>query len=181
MSNPDCEVCQGRGHVRLPLYRKMAITSEVPEPPGPSGREYPCPECGDDDRVPIRRAVALSTRRDIPGYLPDEAIDRVRFSTAHALVDFLVLEGLITFTVEHEAKEFKTRVGAKIAAVHPSGADQLEAQIAARQQDVAARVVERAIADIDNWGSMYARKDIEKYMAAGFIRGALRRELEGSR
>ncbi len=177
MAKQDCEICQGRGVVRLPIYSRLSAVyfqSEltVEQMPRPSSREYGCPECGlavNEGKVAVLDAhVMVDTRA------PAEYEVHARRNAAHRLVDMLLERDYITFsTYEHNSRDLKRPVVATLAVVSKGAAAAMEERLRQRQDQLAKAVADEAIKQIDNWGSHYGRAAVSKEDAGRFIRVAL--------
>lgn len=180
MTNPDCEVCCGRGTIRLPLYRRTALVSHDLgniASMDDASRTYPCPECSDvvaSDNVAVLNAFAVVDSRyeRAPRYM-----EMVKESTAHLLVDELLKAGFIRVECGPPiAGEFKFKAVATLAAVSQAHVATLKQRIAERQEELAIEVVAVAEEQARHWGSHYTGRNgpIEKGKVLEYLREALR-------
>jgi hypothetical protein len=170
----DCEICRGRGLVRLPLYRRATVSFEATATSiEESYREYPCPECS--DQAPLERVAVLDVHSMV-----DARIDTPEFrehAMRHAalrLVDELLKADFITLE-RGKTDTFRERypVVATIGVVSKKQVATLERRIADRQDEVAKVVALEAKKQIDNWGSHYGHADILKRDAKAQVDSAL--------
>jgi hypothetical protein len=170
----DCDICQGRKKIRLPIYRRaMAFSADVLPDPVESSREYPCPECADVTR--IERVQAVRQETFAPAYINDARfIDHVRSGLARQIGAFLMDNGYIKFERSPDDEKYmRFAMRATVGVVRPNQLDNLEERIAERQTEVASAVVQEAERQINNWGSYYGHAAIDKDQATRFVRESL--------
>lgn len=173
----DCEICQGRGTIELPIRRRL---SAVPYRPDAvmaieaSSKSFPCPECAPSapaDRLAIVRyhAVVNMQIRD-PAFLDD-----VKASAAHSLVEGLLRGGYVTFKRGPECADgFTYEMVASIGVVAPAHVATFEQRVAEHQEALAREVMAEAVAQIQNWGSHYGHRTISKEQAYDSVASALK-------
>lgn len=174
MTKHDCDVCQGRGLVRLPIYRPLKVTAiDIAPEPVESSRQYPCPECG--DAVSIGHVGALREESFVASYINEPGfIEHVKEGLAHLLAGQLLKDGYIKFRRgPTDSQEMRFQMVATVGVVHPSKLDTLEQRIAERQDVVAREVANEAVRQIDNFGSYYGHADILKQTARHLIEESL--------
>jgi hypothetical protein len=176
MTKHDCEICQGRGTIRLPIYRraKLAVSISAASVIDESSRQYPCPECSETvpyARVGIVGALqSIDTRIDDPKY-----INHVKDACAHSLVDKIINGGYLK--VESgpvDDKEMRQAFRITLGVVSQQQIATLEERVAKQQIDIAREVATEAAALINNWGSYYGHADILKGDAIQFIDDAIK-------
>jgi hypothetical protein len=174
MAKYDCDICQGHGTIRLPLYRRvMAFTAEPDVTMQESSRSYPCPECS--DKVPfaqvgvVTSTVTIETRISDPKYL-----EHVKHSAAMGLMDEIIRAGYVQIEVgPDDTREFRREYRVTLGVVSPKQVATLEERVAGRQTEVAHAVVKEAEHQINNWGSFYGHADILKRDATRMVREAI--------
>lgn len=140
-----------------------------------TSRTYACPECG--PKVEHERIALYYTEDDASSvYIGEtgyqEAVSR---RSAHAFVDMLLRDGYIKQMSGPVDKDRMTyTIRSELGVVSPSVVATLEARIAERQGEVAAKVADEAIRLIDHWGSHYGTTTVRKDEAARFVREALK-------
>ncbi len=177
MTKYDCEICNGRGTIRLPIYRRvsaLAFSTEAIQDIGESSREYPCPECS--EAVPFARVgvvgsiTAMDTRIDDPKY-----IDHVKNEAAHALVEEIIKGGYIKIERGPEdTQELRREFRVTLGVVSQRQVATLEERVASRQIEIAQQVASEAEAQINNWGSYYGHPDILKQDATRMVRESIK-------
>lgn len=153
----DCEICRGRGTVRLPIYRRITSPgpAAVSTPSEAPFRNYPCPECSDTitpERIFIVRQDSLvdSSIRS------DDFTSHARRSMAAGLVHEALENGLIEFTRGPENWADMTKpMRATIGVVSPRHVTTLEQRVAAHQDQLAREILSEATAAIQVWNSAY--------------------------
>lgn len=165
--NHNCEICRGRGTIRLSVHRPLDITALKSSAVAPAeiipSRDFPCPECS--DVVPITKVHAeqLETLADSRYEGDPSFMEHVRESLAFDLAAHLLRHGYIYFERRPTNRlNYQFAMRATIGVVTKKQADSLEERIAARQIELAQEVVTEAKAQIDNWGSDYGHTDILK-------------------
>lgn len=175
MAKYDCEICCGRGTVRLPIYRRAtAFVADLAPTIEESSREYPCPECS--EAVPFARVgvvdaiKAMDTRIDDPKY-----IEHVKRTAAHSLIDQLINGGYLKVesgpaNTAEMRQEFRITLGV----VSQKQVATLEERVAERQIEIAQETAAEAEHQINNWGSYYGHADILKRDATRMVREAIK-------
>ena len=174
----DCEICRGRGQVRLPRYpyttaRLGQGTAEV-ESIGAASRDYPCPECSnrvDENRV----AVVVSFDRMILDKPMDGAIEYEIKHASHKLIDQLLRGGYLTV----EQRRFGTdelELKVSLGVVAKNVVASLEERVVQRQAEVATEAADEAKRRIYECGSYYTGREgrIDKNLAADYVDEALK-------
>jgi hypothetical protein len=102
---PDCDICQGTGHVRLIRHRELQCAPTPAEEMialDQMYRTFPCPQCV--PMVPYRKVCA---NRVISEYDVDEARkfqEPIKRSLAAAFGVYLLRKGLISFTTDESER-----------------------------------------------------------------------------
>jgi hypothetical protein len=172
----DCDICGGsrtvRLHVRQPLMAyALSEQSLTATDLKMSSREYPGPECS-EEKVSLHRLQAVSTMREAPREVP---ISYVKDSVAAALLH--ELRPFITFKkgpVDEFSRTYEVRGTIAVA----TSSNALEAQVAARQTDIAESASAIAEAEINAWGSALGWTTISKADAVRFVRESIRRAVK---
>jgi hypothetical protein len=175
MTKYDCEICCGRGTIRLPVRRRVVACTfnELPAMEE-TAREYPCPECSEAvpfAHVGIVGAIqAVDTRIDDPKY-----IEHVKHAAAHSLIEEIINGGYVKIQkapadTARMRQEFRVTLGV----VSQKQVATLEERIAERQIEIAQEVASVAEARITNWGSYYGHDDISKRDATREVREAIK-------
>jgi hypothetical protein len=182
VSRYNCEVCLGRGLVRLPLYKSprvspssaLAISASVDL----DYRDYACPECS--DVTPVVRVHAMHAETHVASYVEDPAfVGHVQDILAHQLAAHLLRNDYIEFRRGPEdTRELQWQMIATIGVVPKSKLDDIEQRVAARQTDVAREAIEEAKFQVSNWGSHYGRSEILKRDAVRLIGESLQRAID---
>lgn len=177
MAKYDCDICQGRGTIRLPIYRRlsvMAFAADAMSDVEESSRSYPCPECS--DAVPFAQVgvvssiMAVETRIDDPKYL-----EHVKRSAAMGLMAEIIKAGYVKVeSGPDDTREFRREYRVTLGIVSPKQVATLEERVAERQIDVAQEVAAEAEHQINNWGSYYGHADILKRDATRMVRDAIK-------
>lgn len=178
MTKHDCEVCCGRGKIRVPVYgRVMAFDPLAAETMTESSREYPCPECS--EVVPVERLAVTAERRFIfsePENDP-QFMEAMKRQMAHALIDGLLEKDLVKFErgpTDTTQMRFEMRM--TTAVVSPHQVATLQERVAEHQEALAREVMAEASRQISNWESHYTGTEghIQKAQAVDSVREALR-------
>ncbi|HWK44889.1 MAG TPA: hypothetical protein VNT30_09220 [Stellaceae bacterium] len=180
-----CPICQGSRTVRLFVYhpvttKPLARQARLED----SSRTYPCPECTrkavSEEHVTILQHTAVFGAT----YLVREGLEIYAMRTAAAALSRRLLDDqFIKFSYFPNVLPGSTEVVATLAAVAPSHVASMEQRIAERQGDVARRVVEQAVREIEIWGSAFGGTggSIHKEMAVEAVKMALIRVLSTPR
>ena len=171
----DCEICCGRGTIRLPLYKRAsAVAVNASVAMEESSREYPCPECS--ETVPFARIgvlgamQAMDTRIDDPKY-----IEHVKRAAAHSLIEEAIKGGYVKIeSGPPDSRQLRQEFRVSLGVVSQKQIATLEERVAARQIDIAQEVAAEAVAQIDNCGSYYGHVDILKRDAARMVRDSIK-------
>lgn len=177
----DCDICGGRGKIRLPVlsnpdasaYRQRSIAIQHV---GESSREYTCPECSevaDDNRV----MVAWSQQEYPAHYDRDPDFMRsLEIATARHLADLMIKDGYVRFVEDPVRDDRMTKaLRAYVGVVAVGAAKRIEDRISERQFDVANEVIANAAEQIRFWDSRYTGPEghINKGQAIGEMKAAL--------
>lgn len=177
-----CDICNGRGKVRLPVYREASVRYDEAASISPAmdtaNREYPCPECS--PRPDVVNVELFRTRHDIDSRIPVDARERyVRDQAAHMMAEALKNSGHLRITVgQLDTRRMCHPVNATLGVVSQSVVASMEARIAEKQAEVATQVVDLAIDKISHWGSHYGHTMLHKEQAYASLREALKQALE---
>jgi hypothetical protein len=177
MTKYDCEICRGRGTIRLPIYRRVAAfvvdaaTASVMEE---SAREYPCPGCSESipfARVGIVGALkVMDTRIDDPKY-----IEHVKHACAHSLIEEIIKGGYVKIErAPPDTQQMRQELRVTLGVVSQKQVATLEERVASRQIEIAQEVANEAEAGINNYGSYYGHADILKRDATREVREAIK-------
>jgi hypothetical protein len=178
MTKYDCDICRGRGTIRLPIYRRLgAVVAEFSASPviEDNARDYPCPECSDQvafARVGIVGALKeMDTRIDDPKY-----IEHVKHAAAHSLIEEIINGGYVKLEMAPpDTTRMRQAYRVTLGVVSQKQVATIEERVARRQIDIAQEAATEAKAQIDNFGSYYARLDaIGKNSAARMIDEAVK-------
>lgn len=180
MANSRCEVCRGRGLVRLPLYKQASFVADnAPVSMDEASRQYPCPECG--MKAHVDKVLAVDVHSMVDSRVPDDALPHIREGVAHRLVASLLERGFIEFG---EGQQRASGYGvsypiiATLYAVHPSeGRRSIEDRLRERQDQFAGAVADEVIDRVREWGisSRYVDSHrIEKRRVEEIVREAVR-------
>jgi hypothetical protein len=179
MTNARCDICCGRGTIRLPVYRPVSVatTAEPPVSMDEASRSYPCPECSNpvpQDRVAIVQAhtVVDSRHEGDPNFMR-----HAKESAAHALVAQLLKGGYIRYERgPTDSHQWRFNSVATLGVVSQSHVATLEQRIAERQEELANELVAVAEEQSRHWGSYYTGREgpIQKSEVLRFLREALK-------
>jgi hypothetical protein len=137
-------------------------------------RDYPCPECSekvDETHVSIiaHHSAATALYRDEPGFM-----DHVARVSARALADELLTGGFMSIETGPVDKMRQTlQVRATLGVVSKTAVASIEERVAARQFDMAEKVVAEAKRLVSVWGRDYGDPNISKSRAYDSINEAL--------
>jgi predicted amidophosphoribosyltransferase len=137
-------------------------------------REYPCPECG--DYAPFNKLFVVKQSRKERAEIMDQAREHIRRYLANALGDYMLHHDLIAFE-ERPSDRYSVPVvetRAIVGIVAPKHVATFEERVAERQFDIAERLAIKAAQSVDNWGSYYGQRTVDKSQARQLIMGALR-------
>lgn len=175
----DCEVCVGRGSVRIRLHSKPSVFDPMENisPQELTARDYPCPECSasiSEERVYILQSIPMTLTDEVD----PKWKEAIRRECAHGLADQFLKRGLITFSEKREkANDYTTNtvIIATLGAVSPRHVASMEERISERQDEFAKKVVTIACAGISNWNSLFSNNSgtIYKDQAISEVCGAL--------
>jgi hypothetical protein len=196
MTNPDCEICFGRGIIRLPRFTKASVSPST----GPSKQDYdstlsplntnykdfPCPECSpkvSEDSVIVFEAevfmdVAITK---LSGEASMAATTQARRYLVDILVDQFLRGGFIQFDVGKADKfQLRTPMRARLGVVTTKVVESLEDRVNQRARVLADAVADRAKWEIDNWNSRsrYNAQIVGKEDAKRLVGEALREVLK---
>jgi hypothetical protein len=178
MTTPsNCGICRGSGCVDLPIYRqavaRLVAVNETPLTMEASRRSYPCPECS--ETVPQSRLATVSYHSEIDSRIDDPDLMRhVMRSRAAEMGARLLRDGFIQFhRGPIDRRELRFPLRATIGVVSPNHVATLEERIAARQREVAERLISIAAVGINGWGSHYGQDWLFKAQAITSIKEAL--------
>lgn len=177
----DCEICRGRGLIRLPVHHsvRVCIAFEPPATVEANYRDYPCPECG--DAIPLERLATVEFHSLIATHIDDpEFIAHAKRHAVQRLAADMHGKSFVDFRFGRTDKQNLTRpMVATIGVVSPTHVASLEKRLALRQEVVAREVVEEATKQILIWGSDYTGSSgpIRKSQAVDSVRTALTRVL----
>lgn len=155
MSKTQCDICQGRGTIRLPVYKPRA----APAAQASMGkfadyfRDFACPECSptaDDSRVTLIHARTTSDPSDAATAGADLA-KCITASLAHAIARALVRRGFINITSREIRGDRVTEWTASLGVVGKGAADRIEKRIKKNQEALAKKVADEAFQRIANW------------------------------
>jgi hypothetical protein len=182
VTNPDCDVCCGRGKIRVPVYRPLDVRMvdipalDVMESPY---RDYPCPECS--EVVPLERVqvvaeqrLANSTPENDPRY-----IESCKYSMVRELAGTLLERNLVKFE-RGPTDDYQMRFAMRmtVGVVAPRAVATLEERVAEHQEALAREVMAEATRSISNWGSYYNAPGLSKAQAIDSVDGALQTVLK---
>lgn len=175
MVSYDCEICQGRGTIRLPVYRRVVAAFDLSTCPAvdESSRQYPCPECS--EAVPFARIGVVGAIKEVDERITDPAyLDHVRHAAAHCLMDEIIKGGYLKVeTAPPDTRDMRRAFRVSLGVVSQKQVASLEERIAKRQIEVAHEVVAEAEYQINNWGSYYGHSDILKRDATRMVRESI--------
>lgn len=156
----DCEICGGRGFIRLPLRGPMsAVATFGGEGVRESARSYVCPECiGQADLARVRVASAIAFAPYAPELaaaldamkLEGAALGAMKLEAARKIGEFLLQEGCLIFC-RADAPPGEVGLRAMVGVAPPAYVVVIEDRIAAKQDEVAHEVVRRAVDSIGEW------------------------------
>lgn len=180
MTKPYCDVCCGRGQIRVPLYHQLSVAAFDPRDDlRESSREYPCPECS--DVVPVERLVIVKTERfanSIPEQDP-RYVDAVKHQMMHMLVDDMIRQDLVKFERgPTDTVQMRFAVQMTVGVVAPRAVTTLAERIEQHQEALAREVMAEAKRQINNWGSYYGQTSLTKAQAGDSVNSALTAVLE---
>lgn len=181
MARRDCDICRGSGCIILPVYHRLSMgrvgdadmrvaSASLVD----TRREYPCPECS--DRVDETRVALVTAQHDAPSIYRNEPgfMEHVSRTCARALVDQINTGGFIsikTGPVDERSMTFRAR--ATLGVISKTAVASLEDRVAARQFDMAEKVVAEAKRLISVWGRDYGDENILKSRAYSSVNEAL--------
>jgi len=183
----DCDICMGRGTVRLPVYERLSVTELDGSVPGgmeERSREFPCPQCA--EVVSFQRMAVVTAMADIDTrgqrIHGDAYVKSVQRGAAVKLADYMLTQGLISFELRPDASRDTIKLmQATVGVVAPRDVATLERRVALRQMEVAEQVVDATIEEIRNWGSYYHGREagsVGKSQAIEWLRTALKKVRE---
>lgn len=181
MARYDCEVCCGRGLVRLQIQRRTSVVDfkaaeMIPMVAELAYRDYPCPECG--DVIPLERLATVEFHSMVNNQITDpEFTKHAMNGAAHRLIDELLAKNFIRMQRgPDDSSQFRYPLVATLAVVSPQHVATLEDRVAQHQEVVAQEVVDEAIRQISNWCSDYTGDEgrIRKSEAIDDVRRALK-------
>lgn len=179
----DCDICQGYGHIKVPIYQRMTtrafdiVSVSAWSEPVLTARSYPCPECSPkvtEDHVRVLHAEEMIVTH--PTGYESEIEDATRKHLSFMLVDELLRSQSIAFVVGPMDKLRQVKpMRATLGVVSKQHVATLEERIASHRQTTAEIVAQKARDKISGWGSHYTGNDgpISKEMACRFVREAL--------
>ena len=158
MGRHDCDICGGRGKIRLPVMHKTSMRPaanakiELAE----SSREYACPECSeiaDDNRV-----MVMGAQEEYSAHLAKEPqfMERIHGYLARPIAEMLIRDGFVRFVdmpIDETRMTKATRAYVGVVAV--GAAKRIEDRINERQWEMAEKVLHEAADAVRNWGSHY--------------------------
>ncbi len=178
MTKYDCEICCGRGTIRLPIYRRpralrVNVMPEIEE----SAREYPCPECS--EQVPFAHVGVVGALKEIDTRIDDpKYIEHVKRACAHSLIEEIINGGYVKVEMSPpDTAQMRQSFRATLGVVSQKQVATLEQRVASRQIEIAQEVAGEAEAGINNWGSYYGHADILKRDATREVREAVTKVL----
>lgn len=177
MTKYDCEICRGRGTIRLPIYRRLgAVVADFSASPvmKEDARDYPCPECS--DQVAFARVGIVGALKEIDTRINDpKYIERVKRACAHSLVEEIINCGYVKVEMAPpDATKMRQTYRVTLGVVSQKQVATLEERVALRQIEIAQEVAAEAEAGINNWGSYYGHADILKRDATREVREAIK-------
>lgn len=174
----DCDICGGRGIIRLPVQERLPACFLEGNPRTLSIREYACPECSEhipDEKVLIVQAEEIGDS-DYADKEP-EYLDYIKGALIHRIANLLVREDQITFSRIINPPEALPRhsfhLRGKLGIISPRAVATFEQRVRQHQTLVAQEVIKMAAFKIDNLRSHYKVPLIGKAMAIQFMQGAL--------
>lgn len=172
----DCEICQGSGKIRLPIYRRaVAVAFDGAPMLEESSRSYACPECGGDG-VPHDRIAIVTRHHDVVAHDEggEDYIRHMTMAAAHRLIDQLLRGGFIRFEKgPHDPLLMTYPVRATVGVVSLGHVASMERRIAHHQEAVAREVVAEAAKQINSWGAYYGDTTVHKAQAVDSLHSAL--------
>lgn len=166
MSDPDCDVCGGRGEVSLPVMTRDLSAAPITAEAfmieiKASRRDFPCPQCVQTVQDHCLIVVAKGGTF-MPKYCADEVRPGARRTAAHKLMDDMLASGAIQFD-ERDAPERYPGSGqhdlvitCRVGVVRPEVVAGLERRVADRLAPLIEEFTDQACGEIDNWGSRHA-------------------------
>lgn len=179
MTRYDCDVCCGRGEIRVPLYSRLTVAQasimaadSIPDMT-PTSRHYPCPECS--DQVDFARVGVVSAIRSMDSRINDAGyIQHCKEEAALQLMSEIVKAGYVkTETGPHDSWEMRNAFRVTVGVVSSKQVASFEERVARRQDDVANEVAREACRQINNWGSYYGHQTISKEAANNLVHDAI--------
>jgi hypothetical protein len=167
----NCDICGGSRIVRFPVREKLNTYPEDYSTIKPlSVREYPCPECS--EKIPLEKIEIVQVEEYIPlEYKVDfDLLEHIKQGMAAQIGDFLYKEGMITYKTGKEDLYTRSKpIRAKLGVLSPRQVKTFEERVNDRQLDVASSLVNEAVSQIRNWGSLFDSEYISKTVAIQFL------------
>lgn len=187
-----CDICGGRGHIRLPVLRKVSAAWHIglaaPEAIlRDTTRTYPCPECAeqlaDDDKIVTLVGTYEVSEADYERY-PAEVSRHALLALSHSAAEEIARSGQMEVTkgpgrVGHGTVSLSGRLGV----VSKKRVSTLDQRAVKRMEQLLGDALSKATDSISNWGSHYTGDDgpIRKAEAMRFVREAFQKSLEEAR
>lgn len=184
MANPDCDICQGREVVRLPVQRPLRAV-DVNEPPKveESWRAFPCPQCAGmvhDDYV-----ATLHCRDEVPAepYDVEPGLkEHVLRKHGHGIVDNLIRGGFMNtrevFRRPSPRHGEEVGIQSTVGVVSKARVASIEQRAVRAAEEIVNEAIEGGLKQMHNWGSYYQRESIGKAEADRLIREGVRRAMD---
>lgn len=190
-TDPDCEICRGRGIVQLPRHKRMAV-AELPaeftlELMDQMIATFACPQCAgsvDEDRVAV-----FYSHTDVPADIKDnpEHWHALVTKHAHSLVDlinkrqFIETKEMDTLRAPDYPGRNKIGLRSRIGVVSTARVASIEQRALAAAEKIVEEAVTAAIKEMWNWGSHYTNHTISKDAAERMVREGAKRVIDEHR
>lgn len=176
MAKSDCDVCGGRGKIRVPVYPRHTVAEFNPRDDfasTQSSREYPCPECS--EIVPVEHVGAASEEVFVASYVNEPGfMEHVKNSLGHQIVDFLLRHNYVEFERSPtDERQMRFQMRATVGVVSKKRLATIQERVEQHQEALAREVMAEAKRQIDNWGSTYGHTSLHKSQARDSVDGAL--------
>ena len=153
-----CDICQDRKRVRLIRHRELVVSDNggrddfsITQIDDEGFRDFPCPQCV--PMVPYQKVRAAKVISEYDVDYVRRLQEPIKRSLAAAFGEYLLRNGLISFSTEADRLSGKIRVVAEMGAVDPEDAETAGARVDAVETD-APRLspkLQRQLNELPSW------------------------------